>query len=60
MHGQERTSAAAGFADDGHQYLTFALGSEEYGIEILKVQEIKGYTAFTPIPNAPPHSPDST
>jgi purine-binding chemotaxis protein CheW len=43
----------AGFTADGNQYLTFALGAEEYGLEILKVQEIKGYTAFTPIPNAP-------
>ena len=37
------------------QYLTFALGSEEYGIELLKVQEIKGYSAVTPIPSTPPH-----
>ncbi len=37
------------------QYLTFSLGQEEYGIEILKVQEIKGYSAITPIPNTPPH-----
>ena len=35
------------------QYLTFQLGSEEYGIEILRVQEIKGHTPITPIPNAP-------
>jgi purine-binding chemotaxis protein CheW len=41
------------FATDGSQYLTFRLGDEEYGIEILKVQEIKGYTAVTPIPNTP-------
>jgi len=31
------------------------LGEEQYGIEILKVQEIKGYSAITPIPNTPPH-----
>ncbi len=41
------------FATDGRQYLTFALGAEEYGVEILKVQEIKGYSAITPIPNTP-------
>ncbi len=41
------------FDDDVHQYLTFMLGQEQYGIEILKVQEIKGYTPPTPIPNAP-------
>jgi len=39
----------------GGQYLTFALGDEQYGIELLKVQEIKGYSAVTPIPNTPPH-----
>ncbi len=37
------------------QFLTFSLGQEEYGIELLKVQEIKGYSAITPIPNTPPH-----
>jgi purine-binding chemotaxis protein CheW len=37
------------------QYLTFALGDEEYGVEILKVQEIRGYAPITPIPNTPPH-----
>ncbi len=41
------------FATDGSQYLTFTLGQEEYGVEILKVQEIRGYSAVTPIPNTP-------
>jgi purine-binding chemotaxis protein CheW len=41
------------FASDGSQFLTFTLGAEEYGVEILKVQEIKGYSAITPIPNTP-------
>jgi purine-binding chemotaxis protein CheW len=41
------------FATDGSQYLTFRLAEEEYGVEILKVQEIKGYSAITPIPNTP-------
>jgi len=35
------------------QYLTFRLGAEEYGIEILKVQEIKAVSAITPMPNTP-------
>jgi purine-binding chemotaxis protein CheW len=42
-----------GFTADGNQYLTFALGQEEYGIDILKIQEIKGYTRSTPVPNTP-------
>lgn len=35
------------------EVLTFTLGREEYGINILKVQEIRGYEAVTPIANAP-------
>lgn len=35
------------------EYLTFTLGSEEYGIDILKVQEIRGYDAVTKIANTP-------
>ena len=38
---------------DGSEYLAFTLGSEEYGIDILKVQEIRGYEAVTRIANAP-------
>ena len=40
-------------ADTTQQFLTFALGQEEYGVEILKIQEIKGFSAVTPLPNAP-------
>ena len=36
------------------EYLTFTLGSEEYAIDILKVQEIRGYDKPTLIANAPP------
>lgn len=42
------------FAADGSQYLTFRLADEEYGLEILRVQEIKGYSKVTPLPNTPP------
>jgi len=35
------------------EYLTFRLGQEEYGIDILKVQEIRGYEDPTRIANAP-------
>lgn len=48
-------NSQVGYATDGRQVLTFTLGTEEYGVEILKVQEIKGYAAPTPIPNTPPH-----
>lgn len=35
------------------EYLTFVLGNEEYGLEILKVQEIRGYDTVTQIANTP-------
>ena len=44
-----------GLATDGSQFLTFLLGEELYGVDILRVQEIKGYTAVTRIPNTPSH-----
>ena len=44
-----------GFASDGNQFLTFRLQDEEYGIDILQVQEIKHYSHITPIPNTPMH-----
>jgi purine-binding chemotaxis protein CheW len=37
------------------KYLTFALGSEEYGLEILKVREIFGIMEITAIPRTPQH-----
>jgi purine-binding chemotaxis protein CheW len=48
-------SNAASAAKDtgGREFLAFTLGSEEYGIDILKVQEIRGYEAVTRIANAP-------
>lgn len=44
-----------GLTTDGRQFLTFLLGDELYGVDILRVQEIKGYTTVTKIPNTPPH-----
>lgn len=35
------------------EFLTFTLGNEEFGLEILKVQEIRSYDGITKIPNAP-------
>ena len=40
-------------AAGAREYLTFRLGQEEYGIDILKVQEIRGYEAPTRIAHAP-------
>lgn len=40
-------------ASNTNEFLTFTLGQEEYGIDILKVQEIRGYDAVTHIANTP-------
>lgn len=41
-------------ADAGdNQILSFILGEEEYGVDILRVQEIKGWEKTTSIPNSP-------
>lgn len=37
----------------GNEFLSFKLSNEEYGIDILKVQEIRGYEAVTRVANAP-------
>jgi purine-binding chemotaxis protein CheW len=39
--------------DNTREMLVFRLGAEEYGVDILKVQEIRGYEKVTPIPRAP-------
>jgi len=44
----------AGTVAHASEYLTFRLDSEEYGIDILKVQEIRGYDKVTKIAGAPP------
>jgi purine-binding chemotaxis protein CheW len=49
----EHAATKTGYTNDTQQFLTFALGQEEYGVEILNIQEIKGYSAITPLPNAP-------
>ena len=38
---------------EGNQYLTFLLAGEEYGVDILRVQEIRGWDTVTKIPNTP-------
>lgn len=56
MQAYANTASAAPQASKdiaGREFLAFTLGSEEYGIDILKVQEIRGYEAVTRIANAP-------
>ena len=43
-------------SEDGvltEQYLTFIMADEEYGVDILAVQEIRGWESATPVPNSP-------
>jgi len=54
-HTTKSEGQTAGLSSDGSQFLTFSLGEELYGVDILRVQEIKGYTAVTKIPNTPAH-----
>ncbi len=48
------SSSSSASAAASAQYLTFVCGGEEYGVEILRVQEIKGWEHVTRVPYAPP------
>jgi purine-binding chemotaxis protein CheW len=48
-------SQSQALLDREGKYLTFALGPEEYGLEILKVREIIGYMEITAVPQTPHH-----
>jgi len=52
----QQAAGASGPKDPGtHQVLTFELGKEAYGVDILRVREIRGWSSVTRIPHAPPH-----
>ncbi len=57
MHTETSTArgAARAGAPGAREFLTFRLGAEEYGIDILKVQEIRSYEPPTRIANVPPY-----
>ncbi len=48
------TASQAAARADGRQFLTFRIGEEEYGLDILRVQEIRSYEAPTRVAHAPP------
>ena len=37
------------------QFISFTVGDEEYGVDIMAIREIKGWTPTTPLPEAPSH-----
>ena len=47
------TDTAPTVTGDTRQYLTFVLADAEYGVDILRVQEIKGWETVTALPNTP-------
>ncbi|HSY29461.1 MAG TPA: chemotaxis protein CheW [Burkholderiaceae bacterium] len=54
MQNSPSSGQTANVADNtGNEFLAFTLGKEEYGIHILKVQELRGYETVTRIANAP-------
>src|ERR1700753_797568 len=55
MSSNEPAKKGNGPGAESHQVLTFVLGNETYGVDILRVQEIRGWSAVTKIPHAPSH-----
>ncbi len=53
MASNQEAPAGSHSAVSNNEFLTFTLGKEEYGIDILRVQEIRGYDAVTAIANTP-------
>ncbi len=51
----DKPDANGSSLQSAQQLLTFSLCEQEFGIEILRVQEIKNYSRVTPIPNSPPN-----
>jgi purine-binding chemotaxis protein CheW len=53
--GNTPVNSGKGPGEESHQVLTFVLGKETYGVDILRVQEIRGWSAVTKLPHAPSH-----
>src|SRR5215469_6176406 len=52
---QAPAKTTKGPGEESHQVLTCVLGKETSGVDILRVQEIRGWSSVTKIPHAPPH-----
>lgn len=52
---QSEVRTSANGLENHRQFITFTLDSQEYGIDIMVVREIKGWSSTTSIPNAPQH-----
>ena len=49
------TNAVSNSDDTMLQWVTFRLGNETYGINVMQVQEVLRYTEIAPVPGAPPY-----
>lgn len=55
MASQSLAIEPAGVETAASQFLTFILAGEEYGVDILCVQEVRGWEVATPLPNSAPY-----
>lgn len=53
LQSEQSIIGSAELDENTQQFLTFILAGEEYGVDILRVQEIKGWDAVTQVPNTP-------
>ncbi|HET7809447.1 MAG TPA: chemotaxis protein CheW [Steroidobacteraceae bacterium] len=53
MHKEDSRAASAADGGGSRQVLTFSLGREVYGVDILRVKEIRGWSPVTRIPQSP-------
>ena len=53
MQSVQATTADTALEEEGREFLTFRLGAEEYGIDILRVNEIRGWEVPTAIAGTP-------
>jgi purine-binding chemotaxis protein CheW len=54
-NGANKADVKSGLSANVEQYLTFQLVGQRYGVEILQVQEIKGWEKPTRLPHSPDH-----
>ena len=51
--GSQRGSTNGSQPEADRQFITFTLGDQDYGVDVMVVREIKGWSETTSIPNAP-------
>src|SRR5258708_30277139 len=50
-----RASSSESSASGRVEFISFSIGEEQYGVDIMAVREIKGWTEITPLPKQPHH-----